>query len=82
MAGEVCNRIFINTLMQKRRDEEVAKCVQVIGFRQTDFRKQGFQMLAERVRMDGRAVVFRENVFREWDIGWRTDRSRSRMERC
>ena len=67
MAGEVCNRIFINTLMQKRRDEEVAKCVQVIGFRQTDFRKQGFQMLAERVRMDGRAVVFRENVFREWD---------------
>ena len=36
--------------------------VQVIGFRQTDFREQGFQVLAERVRMDGRAVVFCDNV--------------------
>ena len=41
--------------------------MQVIGFRQTNFRKQGFQVLAERVRVDGCAVVFCENVFREWD---------------
>ena len=45
----------------------MAQRVQVIGFRQTDFREQGFQVLAERVRVDGCAVVFRENVFREWD---------------
>ena len=82
MTGEVCDRIFVHALMQKCRDKKVAQGVQVIGFRQTDFREQGFQVLAERVRVDGCAVVFRENVFREWDIGWRTDRSRSRMERC
>ena len=34
----------------------------MIGFRQTDLCEQGFQVLAERVRMDGRAVVFCENV--------------------
>ena len=45
----------------------MTKCMQVIGFSQTDFREQGFQVLAERVRMDGRAVVFCENVFWEWD---------------
>ena len=39
----------------------------MVSFRQTDFRKQGFQVLAERVRVDGRAVIFCENVFREWD---------------
>ena len=82
MTGEVCDRIFVHAFVQKRRDEEMPERVQVIGFRQTDFREQGFQVLAERVRVDGCAVVFRENVFREWDIGWRTDRSRSRMERC
>ena len=82
VTGEVCDRIFVHALMQKCRDKKVAQGVQVIGFRQTDFREQGFQVLAERVRVDGCAVVFCENVFREWDIGWRTDRSRSRMERC
>ena len=82
VTGEVCDRIFVHAFVQKRRDEEMPERVQVIGFRQTDFREQGFQVLAERVRVDGCAVVFRENVFREWDIGWRTDRSRSRMERC
>ena len=48
--------------MQKCRDKKVAQGVQVIGFGKTDFRKQGFQVLAERVRMDGCAVVFCENV--------------------
>ena len=67
VTGEVCDRVFVHALMQKRRDKEVAERVQMIGFRQTDLCKQGFQVLAERVRMDGRAVVFRENVFREWD---------------
>ena len=62
MTGEVCNCVLVHALMQKCRDEKVAKRVQVIGFRQTDFREQGFQVLAERVRMDGRAVVFCENV--------------------
>ena len=68
MTGEVCDRIFVHALMQKRRDEEMPERVQVIGFRQTDFCEQGFQVLAERVRMDGRAVVFCENVFWEWDV--------------
>ena len=68
VTGEVCNRIFVHAFVQKRRDEEMPERVQVIGFRQTDFREQGFQVLAERVRMDGRAVVFCENVFREWDV--------------
>ena len=67
MTGEVCDGIFVHALMQKRRDKKVAQGVQAIGFGKTDFRKQGFQVLAERVRMDGRAVVFCENVFREWD---------------
>ena len=67
VTGEVCDRIFVHALMQKCRDEEMPERVQVIGFRQTDFREQGFQVLAERVRVDGRAVVFCENVFREWD---------------
>ena len=62
MTGEVCDRIFVHALMQKCRDKKVAQGVQVIGFRQTDFREQGFQVLAERVRVDGRAVVFCENV--------------------
>ena len=53
MTGEVCDRIFVHALMQKCRDKKVAQGVQVIGFRQTDFREQGFQVLAERVRMDG-----------------------------
>ena len=67
VTGEVCDRIFVHAFVQKRRDEEMPERVQVIGFRQTDFREQGFQVLAERVRVDGCAVVFRENVFREWD---------------
>lgn len=67
VTGEVCDRIFVHALMQKCRDEEMPERVQVIGFRQTDFREQGFQVLAERVRVDGRAVVFCENVFWEWD---------------
>ena len=62
MTGEVCDRIFVHAFVQKRRDEEMPERVQMIGFRQTDFCKQGFQVLAERVRMDGRAVVFCENV--------------------
>ena len=37
----------------------------MIGFRQTDLCEQGFQVLAERVRMDGRAVVLCENIFRK-----------------
>ena len=67
VTGEICDRIFVHAFVQKRRDEEMPERVQVIGFRQTDFREQGFQVLAERVRVDGRAVVFCENVFREWD---------------
>ena len=62
VTGEVGNCILVHAFMQKCRDEKVAKRVQVIGFRQTDFREQGFQVLAERVRVDGRAVVFCENV--------------------
>ena len=62
VTGEICDCVLVHALMQKRRDEKVAKRVQVIGFRQTDLCEQGFQVLAERVRMDGRAVVFCENV--------------------
>ena len=39
VTGEIGNRVFIHALVQKRRDKEVAECVQMIGFRQTDFRK-------------------------------------------
>ena len=67
MTGEVCDRIFVHAFVQKRRDEEMPERVQMIGFRQTDLCEQGFQVLAERVRVDGRAVVFCENVFWEWD---------------
>ena len=70
VTGEICDRVFVHALMQKCRDEKVAKRVQVIGFGKTDFRKQGFQVLAERVRMDGRAVVFCENVL------WKRDAPR------
>ncbi len=62
MTGEVCDRIFVHAFVQKRRDEEMPERVQVIGFRQTDLCEQGFQVLAERIRVDGRAVVFCENV--------------------
>ena len=62
VTGEVCDRIFVHAFVQKRRDEEMPERVQVIGFRQTDLCEQGFQVLAERVRVDGRAVVFCENV--------------------
>ena len=68
MTGEVCDRIFVHAFVQKRRDEETPERVQMIGFRQTDLCKQGFQVLAECVRVDGRAVVFCENVFWEWDV--------------
>ena len=67
MTGEVCDRIFVHALMQKRRDKKVAQCMQMVAFRKSQFRKQRLQVLAERVRVDGCAVVFRENVFREWD---------------
>ena len=60
VTGEICDCVLVHALMQKRRDEKVAKSVQVIGFRQTDFREQGFQVLAERVRMDERTVVLRK----------------------
>ena len=67
MTGEVGNRVFVHALMQKCRDEKVAEGVQVIGFGQTDFREQGFQVLAERVWVDERTIVLCENVLREWD---------------
>ena len=62
MTGEVGNCILVHAFMQKCRDEKVAKRVQVIGFRQTDLCKQRFQVFAERVRMDGCAVIFCKNV--------------------
>ena len=40
VTGEICDRVFVHALMQKRRDEKVAEGVQVIGFRQTDLREQ------------------------------------------
>ena len=64
---QIGNRVFVHAFVQKRRDEKVAVGVQVIGFRQTDLCEQGFQVLAERVRMDERTVVLRKNVFRERD---------------
>ena len=65
MTGEVGDRVLVHALVQERRDEKVAQCMQMVAFRKSQFRKQRFQVLAERVRVDGCAVVFRENVFRE-----------------
>ena len=36
--------------------------MQMVAFRKSQFRKQRLQVLAERVRVDGCAVVFCENV--------------------